>query len=263
VKDKLTANEYRKDYHKNNSYSFQQKTRGNPKMKLVLLKYTPEPELLCAAAAMTSYKSESTPKLIKNLTIEKARKTIRRVMGYGHRSIIEHAVFTFGVEGASRALTHQLVRHRVASYTQQSQRYVPYNTLEDYVIPQAIQKDKETNKIFETTLQQISDTYERLLKKGIPPEDARYILPNAAKTNILITMNARELRHFFNLRCCKRSQWEIREMAIEMLRQAKKVAPSIFEDAGPSCVELGYCPEGELKTQECKIDEIKKEFQNL
>lgn len=232
-------------------------------MKVVLLKHTPEPELLCAAAAMTSYKSESTPELIENLSIEKARKTIRRVMGYGHRSIIEHAVFTFGVKGVSRALTHQLVRHRIASYTQQSQRYVPYNTLEDYVIPQSIQKNKEPKKTFETTLEQISDAYEKLLKSGIPAEDARYILPNATKTNILITMNARELHHFFNLRCCKRAQWEIREMAIEMLRQVKRVAPSIFEDAGPSCIEFGYCPEGVLKTEECKIEEIRKEFKNL
>ena len=229
-------------------------------MKVRLLKYTPDPELLCAAAAMTSYKSEATPKLLEKLTVEKARKTIRRVMGYGHTSILEHATFTFGAEGVSRALTHQLVRHRIASYTQQSQRYVAYNTLEYCVTPKSVLEKKNAKKIYEETLRHISDAYQKLLNSGIPKEDARYVLPNAARTNIVITMNARELRHFFNLRCCERSQWEIREMAIEMLKQAKRVAPSIFEDAGPSCVELGYCPEGELKEPTCKIEEIKRKF---
>jgi thymidylate synthase (FAD) len=101
------------------------------------------------------------------------------------------------------------------------------------------------------------------LERGIPKEDARFILPNAAKTNIIVTMNARELRHFFNLRCCRRSQWEIREVAMEMLKQVKNVAPSLFENAGPSCVELGYCPEGKMKPPECDVNQIKNKFQNL
>jgi thymidylate synthase (FAD) len=195
--------------------------------------------------------------------MEQARNAIRRVLGYGHYSVIEHASFTFSVEGVSRALTHQLVRHRIASYTQQSQRYVTYDTLEDYVAPRSISENKKAKKIYNDTLKQISDAYQRLLKLDIPEEDARFLLPNAAKTNILITMNARELRHFFNLRCCERSQWEIREMAIEMLRQAKKAAPSLFENAGPSCVESGYCPEGKLKPPTCRIEEIKRRFKEL
>jgi len=229
-------------------------------MKVKLLHYTPNPELLCAAAAMTSYKSEGTSALIEKLDLEKARKTLRRVMGYGHLSVIEHASFTYSVEGVSRALTHQLVRHRIASYTQQSQRYVAYDALEYYVTPESISQNNSAKKLYHETLMKITDAYQKLLKNGVPEEDARYILPNAAKTNIVITMNARELRHFFNLRCCERAQWEIREMATEMLKQAKKVAPVIFENAGPSCVELGYCPEKELKPPTCKIEEIKRRF---
>lgn len=232
-------------------------------MKVKLLKYTLNPEKICAAAAMTSYKSEGTSKLLEKLDVEKARKTLRRVMSYGHYSVIEHASFAFSVEGVSRALTHQLVRHRLASYTQQSQRYVAYNTLEHYVTPRSISENEEAKKIYDDTLMSISATYQKLLKYGVPKEDARFILPNAAKTNILITMNARELRHFFNLRCCERSQWEMREMAMEMLKQVKQVAPAIFENAGPSCVELGYCPEGELKPPTCKIEEIKRKFKEL
>ena len=212
---------------------------------------------------MTSYKSDGTTRLFKEISIETARKTIRRVLSYGHHSVIEHASFTFSVEGVSRALTHQLVRHRIASYTQQSQRYVTYDTLEDYVAPRSISENKKAQKIYNDTLKQISDAYQKLLKLDIPKEDARFLLPNAAKTNILITMNARELCHFFNLRCCERSQWEIREMAIEMLRQTKKAAPALFEKAGPFCVESGYCPEGKLKPSACKIDEIKKKFKEL
>ncbi len=232
-------------------------------MRVKLLKYTPDPERLCAAAAMTSYKSEGPARLFKDIGIERARKTIRRVLGYGHYSVIEHASFTFSVEAVSRALTHQLVRHRIASYTQQSQRYVTYDALEHYVAPRGISENEEAQKIYNYTLSHISDAYQKLLKLGVPKEDARFVLPNAAKTNILITMNARELRHFFNLRCCERSQWEIREMAIEMLRQAKKVAPALFENAGPSCVELGYCPERKLKPPSCRIEEIKRRFMEL
>jgi len=232
-------------------------------MKVKLLKYTPNPEKVCAAAAMTSYKSEGTSEILEKLDLEKARETLRKVMGYGHYSVIEHASFTFSVEGVSRALTHQLVRHRLASYTQQSQRYVTYETLEHYVTPKSILKNEEAKKIYDDALMSISDTYQKLLKHGVPKEDARFVLPNAAKTNILITMNARELRHFLNLRCCVRSQWEIREMAMKMLKQLKQVAPAIFENAGPSCVELGYCPEGALKPPTCKIEEIKRKFKEL
>lgn len=197
------------------------------------------------------------------MDMETAKRKIRQVTGYGHSSVIEHASFTFSVEDVSRAMTHQLVRHRVASYTQQSQRYVTYDTIEKYVTPPNIASNAEAKKVFDETLEKISETYQKLLKMGIPKEDARFILPNAAKTNIMVTMNARELRHFFNLRCCARAQWEIREVATEMLKQAKKAAPALFENCGPSCVELGCCPEGRMKPPECRVSEMKARFRNL
>jgi thymidylate synthase (FAD) len=197
------------------------------------------------------------------MNMETAKRIIKRVTGYGHASVIEHASFTFSIEGVSRAMTHQLVRHRIASFTQQSQRYVTYDTLEKYVTPQSISDNAEAKDIFDRTLERISETYQKLLDMGIPKEDARFILPNAAKTNIIVTMNARELLHFFNLRCCARAQWEIRETAIEMLRQAKKATPALFENAGPSCVQLGYCIEGKMKPPECNVKEIKKRFKEL
>lgn len=232
-------------------------------MKVKLLRYTTDAELLCGTAALTSSQSGSPSEILEKIDEETAKRIIRRVTGYGHVSVLEHASFTFSIEGVSRAMTHQLVRHRIASYTQQSQRYVTYDTLEKYVTPSSIAENVEAKKIFDETLEAISTTYRQLLKLGIPKEDARFILPNAAKTNIIVTMNTRELRHFFNLRCCARAQWEIREVAIEMLRQVKKVAPVLFENAGPSCVKLGYCPEGKLKPPECNVEEIRKLFRNL
>ena len=232
-------------------------------MKVKLLRHTADAELLCGAAALTSTKSGSPSEILEKMDVETAKRIIKRVTGYGHVSVIEHASFTFSIEGVSRAMTHQLVRHRIASFTQQSQRYVTYDALEKYVTPPSITNNEEAQKIFDETLEKISETYQNLLKLGIKKEDARFILPNAAKTNIIVTMNARELRHFFNLRCCTRSQWEIREAAREMLKQAKKTAPALFENAGPTCVELGYCPEGKMKPPECNVEEIKKQFRNM
>ena len=232
-------------------------------MKIKLLRYTADAELLCGTAALTSTKSGSPSEILEKMNMETAKRIIKRVTGYGHVSVIEHASFTFSIEGVSRVLTHQLIRHRIASYMQQSQRFVAYNTLEKYVTPPSILEHMEAKKIFDETLEKISETYQKLLKLGIKKEDARFILPNAAKTNIIVTMNARELHHFFNLRCCTRSQWEIREVAIEMLKQAKKTAPALFENAGPSCVELGYCPEGKIKPPECNVEEIKKRFRSI
>lgn len=232
-------------------------------MKVKLLGYTPDPELLCGVAASTSTRSGSPSQIYQKMDSETAERIIKRVTGYGHVSVIEHASFTFSVEDVSRAMTHQLVRHRIASYTQQSQRYVTYDTPGNYVKPHTIQENGEADNIFDETLTSISETYKKLLKLGIPKEDARFILPNAARTNIIVTMNARELLHFFNLRCCIRAQWEIREVATEMLKQVKSVAPALFRNAGPSCVKLGYCPEGKMKPPECNIPEIKKRFQKL
>ena len=232
-------------------------------MKVKLLRHTADAELLCGTAALTTIKSGRPSQILEKIDHATAKEKIRKVTGYGHASVIEHASFTFSIEDVSRAMTHQLVRHRIASYTQQSQRYVTYDTVEKYVTPPSIAKNDEAKKAFEETLEDISETYQKLLKSGIPKEDARFILPNAAKTNIIVTMNARELRHFFNLRCCARAQWEIREVAVEMFKQAKKAAPALFENCGPTCVELGFCPEGKMKPIECNVTEVKEKFRSL
>lgn len=232
-------------------------------MKAKLLRYTADADLLCGTAALTTTKSGTPSEILEKMNPEAAKRIIRRVTGYGHGSVIEHASFTFSLEGVSRAMTHQLVRHRIASYTQQSQRYVAYNTSESYVTPPSIERNAQAQRVFDEALGKISKAYQVLLKLGISKEDARFILPGAAKTNIIVTMNARELRHFFNLRCCARAQWEMREVAVEMLKQARKAAPALFEGCGPTCVELGYCPEGKMKPSECSIDELKKRFRNL
>jgi thymidylate synthase (FAD) len=232
-------------------------------LKVKLLRHTANAELLVGTAAFTSTKSGSPSENIEKIDLETAKRVIKQVTAYGHASVIEHASFTFSIEGVSRAMTHELVRHRIASYTQQSQRYVAYDTSENYVVPKSIIENQDAKRMFDETLTKVSETYQKLLKMGVPKEDARFVLPNAAKTNIIVTMNARELRHFFNLRCCARAQWEIREVATEMLRQAKKATPALFENAGPSCTELGYCPEGKMKLKDCEVTEIEKRFQNL
>ncbi|MEW6328491.1 MAG: FAD-dependent thymidylate synthase [Candidatus Micrarchaeota archaeon] len=213
-------------------------------MKVALISHTPNPDLICAAAARTTIKREGAEEALRNLDAEGAAKTLRRVMGRGHLSVVEHASFTFAIDGISRACSHQLVRHRHASYTQQSQRYVKIdNEAFPYVTPPSM-KGKHREK-FEKIIRSLAREYRYFLDEGIPAEDARYILPNATCTNIVVTMNARELLNFFGLRCCMRAQWEIRELANRMLAEVKKVAPVIFENAWARCKELGYCPEGE------------------
>ncbi len=208
-------------------------------MKVTLLAHTPEPEKVCAAAARSCYSGDGASDLLDS---KDPAKFLANVVKMGHESVIEHAVFTFSVEGVSRSLTHQLVRHRVASFSQQSQRYVSLET-PDYVVPITVKGDAEKEKVFEEAMQSAWATYNKLMEAGVPAEDARYVLPNACTTNITVTMNARELRHLFSLRCCNRAQWEIREMADKMLELCKEVSPSIFADAGAACVR-GPCPEG-------------------
>ena len=204
-----------------------------------LLAHTPDADRICAAAAHSCYSEDSAADLLE--TVDPA-KMLRHVIGMGHHSVIEHAVFTFSVEGVSRALTHHLVRHRIASFSQQSQRHGRLSE-PTYVVPETVKRDPEAMKVYEETMDGIWDSYSKLIGMGIPAEDARYVLPNGCTTNITITMNARELLHFFSMRCCNRAQWEIREMADEMLRLCKEVSPVIFSDAGPACIR-GPCPEG-------------------
>lgn len=211
-------------------------------MKVVLLNYTKNPDKICAAAAQSCYSEKGASELFDTTTDEKAKKMIKKVVDMGHLSVVEHAYFTFSVEGVSRSLTHQLVRHRIASYSQQSQRYVSMDKAE-YVLPPSIAGDAESKKLYKKVMDDTWKAYNELAKK-VPKEDARYVLPNACDTNITVTMNARELWHFFSLRCCRRAQWEIRMMAWKMLVEARKAAPILFENAGPGCFR-GPCPEGE------------------
>ncbi|MBR4180823.1 MAG: FAD-dependent thymidylate synthase [Candidatus Methanomethylophilaceae archaeon] len=210
-------------------------------MKVMLLACTQNADAICAAAGNSCYSSKPASEIVEDIDSE---KVLSRIVGMGHHSVIEHAVFTFSVEGVSRALTHQLVRHRMASFSQQSQRYVSL-TEPTYVTPHTIEGNPEAEKRFEETMDSIWKAYRDLEEMGIPAEDARYLLPNGCTTNITITMNARELLHFFSLRCCNRAQWEIREMADRMLELCMEVSPVIFKDAGPPCVR-GPCPEGKL-----------------
>ena len=208
-------------------------------MIVKLLAYTRDADEVCAAAGRSCYSEEPAHDL---LGTGDAEKSLSRIVGMGHHSVIEHASFTFSVEGVSRALTHQLVRHRIASFSQQSQRYVSLNE-PTYVVPITVSGDPDREKVYKDTMDTIWNAYGRLMELGVPPEDARYLLPNGCTTNITITMNARELLHFFSLRCCNRAQWEIRMMADEMLRLCREVSPTIFALAGPPCIR-GPCPEG-------------------
>lgn len=214
-------------------------------MKVKLIKYTHEPERVVAMAARLCYSSIGAEDLNQKMTDEQVRKLVAKIVKLGHASTLEHVSFTFAIEGVSRVLTHQLVRHRIASYSQQSQRYVAEHNFE-YIMPPTINKNEKAKKIFITLLQQVRTAYDELTKLDIPKEDARYVLANATETKILATFNARSLLHFFSLRCCYRAQWEIRAMAYQMLKEVKKVAPLLFKNAGASCVETGTCPEGDM-----------------
>lgn len=207
-------------------------------MRVELLACTPDADAVCAAAGKSCYSDKPAHVLIDD---DEPEKVLGKIVGMGHHSVVEHAVFTFSVEGVSRSLTHQLVRHRIASFSQQSQRYVSLNE-PTYVIPGTVEADPELKKVYEDTMKTVWNAYKKLGEK-IPAEDARYVLPNGCTTNITITMNARELLHFFSLRCCNRAQWEIREMADQMLAICKEKSPTIFAKAGPACVR-GPCPEG-------------------
>lgn len=226
-------------------------------MIITLLEHTPNPERLVAAAAKVCYSPDSGKKVFENLTNEEALKFLNRLMEMGHESPLEHTVFSFAVDGVSRALTHQLVRHRVASYSQKSQRYVQEIGFE-YVTPPIIQNDEVLKENYDRAMKNCMFNYDvmvrRLLGEGRTKEqaceDARYILPNACCTNIIVTMNARELLHFFNVRCCNRAQWEIRELADKMLEECRKVAPVLFENAGPDCTKDRGCSEGVMRCGE-------------
>lgn len=231
----------------------------------MLLKYTPQPEETVAMAAKLCYSPADIASLKSKIAAKDQKAFVDRLMKMGHMSPVEHISFTFGVEGISRACSHQLVRHRIASYSQQSQRYVSEASGFDYVIPESIKTDKELKKYFIKFMTDCQTAYNYIVQKlneaGVKGEsanqDARFVLPNAAETKIIITMNARELIHFFRQRCCNRAQWEIRAMAEEMLRLAKEAAPAIFAKSGPGCL-YAPCPEGEYSCG--KIQNVRKKY---
>ncbi|MDD5020966.1 MAG: FAD-dependent thymidylate synthase [Endomicrobiaceae bacterium] len=208
-------------------------------MLVKLLKWTKEPEKTCAIAGRLCYSSVGVEELDKKLDEHKIKDILIKIVKSGHLSVLEHASFTFAIEGVSRALLAQLTRHRIASFSVQSQRYVKFKNGIDCVVPPIIKKNKELLKEYQEFLKTSEKYYEKLLNAEIPAEDARYVLPNAASTKIVLTMNVRELRHFFALRCCNRAQWEIRDMSCRMLKLAKEIAPILFETAGPDCVSVG------------------------
>ena len=226
-------------------------------MRVELLSFTGNADLLSASSALGCADPRPSNRIMEDMTEDMAGAILDIVLPSGHHSVIEHASFTFSVEGVSRSLTHQLVRHRVASYSQQSQRYIRFDE-PDYIIPPTIEAKPEARERFVGSMELIWGEYNALVDAGIPEEDARYVLPNAAANNITITMNARELLHFFRIRCCTRAQWEIRELAHRMLALVKPTAPRIFRDAGPSCVALGYCPEAESCGRAPKLSELRQ-----
>jgi thymidylate synthase (FAD) len=209
-------------------------------LRVKLLAWTSKPELLAKIASKTCY-SEVSPVEMKE---EDKYPDLLAIVRKGHLSVIEHCTFTFAIEGISRVASHELVRHRIASYSQQSQRVArPIG----YVTPPLIEASPEAKKVYEEVLRKSTEAYEKLIELGIPLEDARFVLPNAMHTNIVVTMNARSLLNFFRLRCCLRAQWEIRELAYRMLELVKEKMPTVFANAGAPCQMDGTCPEMDTK----------------
>jgi thymidylate synthase (FAD) len=214
-------------------------------MRIDLLYHTPDPERAVATAARLCYAPVGAAELMETMSDAQVGKVLATIMRSGHFSALEHASYTFAVDGVSRALTHQLVRHRVASYNQQSQRYVTYSGEPEVVLPPTVAHDPEALASFNTAIDVAYATYAQLIEAGIPAEDARYVLPNACVSKIVVTMNIRELLHFFEVRCCHRAQWEIQKLAHRMLELARPTAPFIFLDAGAAC-RRGPCTEGKM-----------------
>lgn len=251
--------------------------------KVTLLTYTTEPERTVASAAKLCYSASNIATIKEGLTDEKTASFVEMLAEIGHESPIEHAYFTFGIEGVSRSLLAQITRHRIASFSVQSQRYVKEKDLA-YVTPPEIAKDPETLKLYQESMAKAEEAYHKLAdklsegyvaeflatgmdektarrnaeKKAI--EDARFVLPNACETKMVMTINARSLINFFHHRCCNRAQWEIRDVADQMLALASKVAPNIFKTAGPPCL-VGGCPEGKMTCG--KLKEVREKYQKM
>ena len=251
--------------------------------KVVLLSTSYDPQRVVASAAKLCYSSSGIEDLVEKQSEDKTADFIKMLVDMGHESPIEHASFTFGIENVSRALLAQITRHRIASFSVQSQRYVRSNQFE-YIIPPRIERNEKALEAFISHMEACQKAYDkiaealkeeeksRLLSSGVSEsdadkkaekavlEDARFVLPNAASTKMIMTMNARSLMNFFAHRCCNRAQWEIRDLATKMLKLCRSVAPQIFENAGPSCLS-GPCTEGKMS---CGMaTKVREKFKNL
>ncbi len=218
-------------------------------MTLLLLRHTPEPDRLVALAARRCYSSRAADDIEEHLTEEEIERLLGFLRQRNHLSPFEHADFTFSADGISRALSHQLVRHRIASYSQESQRYVNYMKVPSlpYIVPPSLDNKPDARRIFDKAVQQTLDAYREMVEAGVAPEDARYIFPNAIETKLVFTLNARSLFNFFEQRCCIKAQWEIRQLAFDMLKAVRAVAPLIFKSAGAPCqfAVMPYCREND------------------
>lgn len=201
-------------------------------MLVKLIRCTAAPEELCGEAAALCTGYEGNP-----------LNALKGALSRGHESIAEHATFTFRIEGVSRALLAQLTRHRIASFSVQSQRYVDMEDM-PVVVPPSIESDKVLYDEYRELMERVNSFYRWAVLRGVPKEDARYVTPQAACTKLIVTMNARELTHLFELRTCNRAQWEIRQMADLMLEECMVVAPELFKRAGCACMQGKPCPEG-------------------
>ena len=214
-------------------------------MKVKILNFTPNPELTCAAAARLCYSDASASEIMEKMSQRQIERLLDMVIASGHHSTLEHASFTFAIDGISRACSHQLVRHRIGiSFSQQSQRYVSFEKPE-YVIPPKIAADPELKRQFEEAVQANFTLYKKLQEAGIPSEDARFVLPNATATRMVVTVNFRELLHIAGLRLCYRAQWEIRRLVQLMKSEIMSVSPFLGGKLVPKCLHLGYCDEFE------------------
>ncbi len=263
-------------------------------LKVFLVAHTPMPETVVSAAAKMCYSDAGAEALMHGLDAGAAARFLHMLSELGHESPVEHASFTFAIEGVSRSLLAQITRHRIASFSVQSQRYVRKDAF-DYIIPPEIERNSEAKALFEDTMALLQQRYDALsdilrrqhtremraegmaegeaAKKAEKAaiEDARYVLPNACETKMIVTMNARSLRNFFRLRCCNRAQWEIRELAWQMLALCRKAAPALFENAGPACL-TGPCSEGKmscgrmeqvrLRSAACRREDPNNQVQN-
>ena len=252
-------------------------------LKVTLITHTPDPEKTIATAAKLCYSPCDIDTISDDLTPEKIESFVTMLASIGHESVMEHVSFTFGIEGISRACSHQLVRHRIASYSQKSQRYVNEDGFE-FITPPEIASDAEAKAEFDRSMAALTESYSKIasiltekhtktfMEQGMEEkearskavkkanEDARFVLPNACETKIVVTMNVRSLFNFFRHRCCSRAQWEIKAVADEMLKLCREVAPNVFKNAGPSCL-AGKCPEGKMTCG--KINEMKEFYRNL